>query len=300
MSLLDKAKDLVNKASNAATFASSLRSLNVPGGIVGVLSGAKVLFGGPGNSDDWRVRLSVPDNEVFAGSILSPLKRAGGLVFPFTPSMSISHTASYDDVGVMHQNYQFLAYQNSRADAITISGTFVSEDATQAQYWIAAVHFLRAATKMYTADTELQGSPPAIVTLNGYGDHVFKNVPVVIKNFSVEMPADVDYIATTVSDLASGLSGVSDIADTVSNITGFFGADKIASAAAKVGAVAGTATSLAGRVTSLFGGQGVTHVPVKSTITVQVQPVYSRESIRQFSLQKFVKGEYIKGSGGFI
>ena len=70
--------------------------------------------------------------------------------------------------------------------------------------------------------------------------------------------------------------------------------------ASKVGSAIQTVSSLSGRVTSLFGGTGVTHVPVKSTITVTVQPVYSRETVRQFNLQEFVKGNYIKGSGGYI
>ena len=44
--------------------------------------------------------------------------------------------------------------------------------------------------------------------------------------------------------------------------------------------------------------QGVTWVPVRSTINVTVQPLYSREQVRQFSLDSFVKGEYVfKGSG---
>jgi len=290
----------VNTVSNAATFASALRSGNLPG-ITTALSAAKVLFGGPGNSDDWRVRLSVPDNSVFkSGSILAPLKNAGGLVFPFTPTLTISNTTNYEDVNPIHQNYQFLAYQNSRTDTITITGNFVSEDASQAQYWVAAVHFLRSVTKMYTGDTEFQGSPPPIVTLNGYGDYVFKNVPVVIKNFTVELPQEVDYIATTISDLGAGSSTISDIANTVSNITGALGIDRIANTAQRVGSIAGTVTGVAGRVTSLFGGQGVTYVPIKSSISVTVQPVYSREAVRQFSLQKFVKGDYIKDRGGYI
>ena len=34
------------------------------------------------------------------------------------------------------------------------------------------------------------------VKLNGYGDYVFNNVPVVITTFTVDMPSEVDYIAT--------------------------------------------------------------------------------------------------------
>jgi len=34
--------------------------------------------------------------------------------------------------------------------------------------------------------------------LNGYGPHVLNNVPVVITNFSMDMPNDVDYIECVV------------------------------------------------------------------------------------------------------
>ena len=299
MGLLDSAGSLLSGASGLASSAKLLAS---GAGISGFLTSAKVLFGGPGNSDDWRVRLSLPPNDTFNGSsVLAPLKKAGGLVFPFTPTISIAHSASYEDVGIMHQNYQVLAYQNSKASKIQISGTFVSEDAVSAQYWIAAVHFLRSATKMYTGDSGAQsGSPPPILTLNGYGDYVFKNVPCVITDFSVELPQDVNYISTTISDIGGALGGIADIASAVSAVSGLVGASAVSQAASKVGAVAGMATGLAGKVTSLFGGAGVTHVPVKSTVVVTVQPVYNRESLRQFSLSKFVKGDYVKGNGGFI
>jgi hypothetical protein len=44
------------------------------------------------------------------------------------------------------------------------------------------------------------GSPPPVVRLNGYGEFVFPNVPVVIRNFTVDLPADVDYIKTQISE----------------------------------------------------------------------------------------------------
>jgi hypothetical protein len=39
-----------------------------------------------------------------------------------------------------------------------------------------------------------------VVRLNGYGEFVFPNVPVVIRNFTVDLPADVDYIKTQISE----------------------------------------------------------------------------------------------------
>jgi len=39
-------------------------------------------------------------------------------------------------------------------------------------------------------------------------------------------------------------------------------------------------------------------VPVKSDLTITLQPVYSKEAVRQFSLRNFVNGAYV--SKGYI
>jgi hypothetical protein len=300
-----------------------LRSINLPGGDAAGSAAAatRVQFSGPGNSDDWRVRLSIPPNFFATSDVLAPLQRAGGLVFPYTPTIQISHSATYDDVPITHQNYQFVAYQNSKANAISISGPFNVEDAVQAQYWIAAVHFLRSATKMYTGDGESAGSPPPILSLNGYGDYVFKNVPVVITSFSIDLPADANYISTTIGTpgfsgfgtasggAASTISGVAALSSGLAGVAGALGAGKLATSLGKVGAIGniigGTKSLLSGGSGQGLGGafptsSANTHVPNKSTLTISVQPVYSREAVRQFSLNKFVNGGYVNGTGGYI
>jgi hypothetical protein len=313
----------LNNLSNPSGLISALRSINLPGGSAsGSASAAtRVQFSGPGNADDWRVRLSIPPNFFASSNILAPLQRAGGLVFPYTPTIAISHSATYDDVPITHQNYQFMAYQNSKANAISISGAFNVEDAVQAQYWIAAMHFLRSATKMYTGDGDSAGSPPPILSLNGYGDYVFKNVPVVITSFSLDLPADANYIATTMGTpgfsgfgtasggAASTISGVAALSSGLAGVAGALGAGRLATSLGRVGAIGGAiggvASLLSGGAGNGVGGQfptasGETHVPNKSTLTVTVQPVYSREAVRQFSLQKFVNGGYVNGTGGYI
>jgi hypothetical protein len=154
---------------------------------------------------------------------------------------------------------------------------------------------------MYTNNSnEYAGSPPPILILNGYGDHVFKNVPVVVKSFSVTLPPDVDYISTTISDLGNLLGDLGNIAGVVGSVASVLGNSSVNSTVQKFQSVVGTAQSLAGRVTSLFGGAKVTHVPAKSTINVNVIPVYSRDMVRKFDLGSFVSGDYVKGSGGYI
>lgn len=235
-------------------------------------SALAVKFIGPGNDDDWRVRLSIPFDFFMGSAVLAPLMDAGGFVFPYTPSISISHSASYEPMSPTHQNFQFLSYQNSKVNDITITGEFYVEDASQALYWIAAVHFLRSVTKMYTSDTNSAGSPPPILSLNAYGDFVFKNVPVVVTSFSVSMDKDCDYIST---EPPSGLN-----LSSVGSIVG----------------VASNTNLIGSAVSGLFNNKA--HVPTKSSITVTLSPIYSRESARQFSLQTFVSGGYL--TGGYI
>ena len=188
-------------------------------------------------------------------------------------------------------------------------------------YWLAAVHCLRSATKMFTGEGDLQGNPPPIFKLNGYGDYVFKNIPVVIESFSINLPADTNYINTSTafagSEVTGGLGGalssVAGIAATSSGIASLasaLGANKVANALGTLGAIGGAiggavagVGKLISGVTSLAGGgsfstSGNSWVPVKSELQITVRPIYSREAVRRFSLQKFVKGDYV--NGGYV
>jgi hypothetical protein len=178
------------------------------------------------------------------------------------------------------------------------------EDSTQGLYWIAAVHYLRSLTKMFAGSDPKAGNPPPIVFLNGYGNYVFKNIPVVITNFTVQLDAGADYIGCDVVGSAAGeLEGIADsvggLADTLGGAIGgsFAGVTStISSIAGGVGQVAGLlGTFGVGGTTS----GGVTHVPTKSSFSVTLQPIYSRNSARNFSLDRFVQGGYLSSSFGY-
>lgn len=144
---------------------------------------------------DWRVSLSVP-TQISDGEILSPLAGTDGkMIFPFNPTILFSHSANYSAVQPTHTNYIHYAYENSQVDNLTITGEYFQENEQDAKYWLACVHFLRTMTKMfYGGESELLGNPPLVSRLNGYGKHVLGNIPVVITNFTTDMPSDVDYI----------------------------------------------------------------------------------------------------------
>ena len=85
--------------------------------------------------------------------------------------------------------------------------------------------------------------------------------------------------------LGAAIPGIGSITSTVSNIAG------------AVGSVSALAGSLG--LTGTTSG-GVSHVPTKSTFTVNLQPIYSRESAKNFSLDRFVGGGYLNNSFGYI
>ena len=82
---------------------------------------------------------------------------------------------------------------------MNIIGEFPVQNQQDALYWVAAVNFLRTVTKMFFGNTResLKGNPPPILHLNGYGDHMFQNVPVIVNTFNVELRSGIDYISTS-------------------------------------------------------------------------------------------------------
>lgn len=297
----------LSNLSSAASISSNIRSINLPaaGEAIGDIGSAIASFGGDANANDWRVRLSLPKWTSFRNSpVLQPLKDAGGLVFPYTPQVTIKTGSKYASEPVVHTNFAFQAFKSSDPGTIEITAPMNVEDPEQALYWIASVHYLRSIAKMFSGNDPKAGNPPPIVFLNGYGNFVFKNVPVAIQSFSCQLPQDCDYIACDV--VGSGAGAVAGIADSIGSLadslgetlgSGIPGLNAISSIAGGVGQVAGLLGSFGiGGTTS--GGQA--HVPTKSSFSITLVPMYSRTSARKFSLDRFVTGGYLNNGFGYI
>ena len=243
---------------------------------------------------DFRVKVTLPsesdlNNIFFGGSrqqfkngkqkspndVLWPLASEGGVIFPLTPSIIIQHAASYNAMALTHSNYPFYAYGHSEVPSFTVTGEFPVQNSEDAQYWVAMLHFFRSVTKMFFggANDALKGNPPPILQLNGYGSYVFNNVPVVVTNFNVDMRADVDYICTS-QNPGIGTGGV--------NLSSLY-------------------NDLNPGIIS-NPNKNSTWAPALSTVTLQLQPVYSRETIKKFNMRDFVNGRLNGGSNevGFI
>jgi hypothetical protein len=200
---------------------SSFRSQGIPSGAERSGNGSSVSaqFSDAAIDKDWRVKIS--NDSIYSSSdVMMPLVGTGGLIFPYLPTITMAHSATYETIATSHTNYPFYAYKSSQVDDITITGQFTVQSQEEAVYWLAAVHFLRTVTKMYFGQGANLGNPPPICTLNGYGDFVYNNVSVVVKSFSVNLEKDVDYIAAHLSARLGNVKGTNiSYVPTISTIT---------------------------------------------------------------------------------
>lgn len=164
-----------------------------------------VSFAGADSED--RVRISDPSGLFInpQNEIMQPLVDTGYVLFPYTPSITVNHSANYTTENPAHSNYNYQFYQNSATATISITATFTAKDEFAAAYVLAVQHFFRSVTKMFYGRDPEAGTPPPVLRLDGHGDYQFSSVPIVITEFSVTLPTDVDYISTTA--VASGPSG---------------------------------------------------------------------------------------------
>ena len=237
--------------------------------------------GAPSATEDWGVKLTLPEttySELFGNSPIMDKESIGvrnGMRWPVTPFINMSHSANYDSRTVIHNNYPYYAYQNSQVDQITISGSFPVNDQKSGLNFLGTLHFLRTVTKMYYgAESINQGNPPPVCRLNGYGDLVYKNVPVIITNFNVELREQFYYIGNTVPT-----GGKASELTTIQDVTGMATAENTRNADESSGSV--------------------NYVPTDSLIAVTCLPIYSRNKItNDFTLKKFAQGDLRKD--GFI
>jgi hypothetical protein len=192
---------------------------------------------------DMRVILKIPPAYLGLG-ISQEIVKAGGIVFPYTPTISYDTSASYGNSNPLHSNYTQYFFKNSSVSSITLSGKFTVQNENEANIWLSVVQLGRVLTKMpFGNDTKfLAGSAPPVLRLYGYGQFVFENVPVAITSFKFDLPEGVDYIYNSGSGFHDSMA------------------------------------------------------PVVSTISFTLIPMYSRQEIRDFGVDKWVSGQ-LDGKG---
>lgn len=140
---------------------------------------------------DNRVRIRVPSD--YLTGTTGPSSNFGGILFPYTPTISMEHKADYTSYSPMHSNYALQFYKSSSVPDIAITGKFTVQNDDDAVLFISTMQLLASLTKMRWAGDKDAGSPPPICRLDAYGPFMFKNVPVVISGFKHDLPDGVDF-----------------------------------------------------------------------------------------------------------
>lgn len=164
------------------------------------------------SGDDTRVRLRAmtgQENQVYGpegeDNVLAPLHRTNGLLFPYTPQISVSQAVDYHTIALTHSIGDIEAYNRTQSPTINVSARFTVQNQMEGAYAIAALHFLRTVSKMYFGQQDAgdengnrAGTPPPVLIFNGYGNYMFNNLPVVLKshNYSFDDHTDTVLIQT--------------------------------------------------------------------------------------------------------
>jgi hypothetical protein len=237
---------------------------------------------------DWRVRLSLAPGATYLykasnPGILAPLAQTAGIIFPYTPSISLTYQANYDPSNIQHSNYKIFQYQNSAVESITVGCDFTAQDTYEANYLLAVIHFLRSATKMFYGQDKnpVAGIPPPLCYLHGLGQFQFNGHPLVINNFTYALPTDVDYIKAT-----GGTDALPEVKATAQTVEQRRLGSQVSPNGNKPPAKLGDGSS-----------SGVTYVPTKISLQFTAYPVVARNDISQkFSLAEYATGQLLLGN----
>ena len=228
--------------------------------------------------------------------ILLPLAATDGVIFPYTPAISVQYAAAYDGTELTHSNYKFFQYRSSSVDSISITCDFTAQDTSEANYLLAVIHFFRSVTKMFYGQDQnpTNGTPPPLCYLYGLGSFQFDTHPLAITSFTYTLPTDVDYIRAGATTTGPGVSKApSSVATQNSNsVSG----DRLNTSNLNKGAL--TAPP---QFASNDGTRTPTYVPTKMQISITAIPIVTRNDIsNNFSLNgpglNYGSGALLQGS----
>jgi hypothetical protein len=248
-------------------------------------------------SPDMRIRLAALNPAaVYQNSpIMSILSQTNGMLFPYTPSITVTQGVDYAAIQLVHSNTDYQAYTRTPSVKISINGKFTVQNQREGQYAMAAIHFLRTVSKSYfgekdamttnsaaspltnTANTPISGLmspssnagggnaglPPPVLLFSGYGNLMFNNLRVILTNHTYTFDETMDTVPVIIS--SQGFNSL--------------------------GALLGGATS-----------GGIVRLPAMFTLSCELTVIQTPKRMRKvFSFEDFANGKLMNSTdGGWI
>lgn len=210
--------------------------------------------------------------------LLAPLKSTNGMVFPYQPVISQSQEVSYSTTELVHANQDIMAYTRTPSAKITVDGKFTVQTQEEGMYSLACIHFLRTVCKMWFGGTTnesiaAQGTPPPILLFDAYGSFMFNALPVIVTNFNINYPDDVDYVPIQVDITTASAVAANSEYSKIARIT----LDNLESS----------------------NYSNIVWLPALFSISISLVVQNSPQRLRAFDLDKFRNGDLLR-QGGWI
>jgi hypothetical protein len=113
------------------------------------------------------------------------------VIFEASTPISESRTANYDGHNIIHLPTDILTYKNTSGRNFGVTAKLVSRNSDEATANSRIVDLIRS---WVLPDFGKTGATPPIVKLSAFYNKNIKNVPCIIKNYSINYPDDVDWI----------------------------------------------------------------------------------------------------------
>lgn len=201
---------------NVFTGTDSSDDPNISEAITRSFRAPRIATGIAGVPSEHKVKLYTKDPSWLNRTLETLRKTGNGIVFPYTPTINVNHSANYGTYDINQSVEQPHYYSMTPNVSIQLTAVFTANTAVEAEYMLACMHFLRTSTKSdfgaYRNGIRRNdaGTPPPVLVFSGYGTEMFNNIPVIVRSVNFTLPEDVDYVSVMTGEGGVRIIGIDD------------------------------------------------------------------------------------------
>lgn len=130
--------------------------------------------------------------------------------FHVTPEVTETGSVTYAEISDIRAASSVLWYQGSPSRNFSINAKLVSRTLEETQYNSYIIHTLKSWRMPETieGDSGIGGGTPSVLYLQGYGK-MFKDIPVVMTDLSIELSSEYDFLKTADNEILPIVTSIS-------------------------------------------------------------------------------------------